>query len=327
MPLKRKTLAPRPDQAPSESVLSSTANSGTASILPGLMMGTLPGANQPVSALALDKLSPSPKEWNFYSPLPDGKFIELIDSIQRSGLLHPIVVWRQANGELTVLSGHNRLRAYKALYKNTGDAKYSTIPATVLENLTPDQAREIVIDSNWVQRNLTPSEKARSIYQKYMIAGRKARSANGTRVSNYDLIAKAYNLSGRQIARYIRLGSLDEGLQALVDEGRLSLSFAITLANFSPELQKYLAEHHADDLKKKQAALLRPDMNPAQIDQVLAGKRAEVRVSYTVPAELEARFRHLCEDWLAQHTTATPPPLPLFPEGDPEENGEDYEEE
>lgn len=323
MPLKRKTLAPRPDQAPAES----NASAGSASMLPGLMIGGLPGADKPTASVPLEQLTVSPKEWNFYSPLPDGKFIELIESIQRSGLLHPIVVWRQESGQLMVLSGHNRLRAYKALYENTKDIKYRSIPATVLENLTPDQAREIVIDSNWVQRNLTPSEKARSIYQKYMIAGRKARSANGTRESSYDIIAKQYNLSGRQIARYIRLGGLDEGLQKLVDEGKLSLSFAITLADFSPELQKYLAEHHADDLKKKQATLLRSDMNPAQIDQVLAGKRAEVRVSYSVPAELETRFRHMCEDWLAHNTTATPPPLPLFPEGDPGENGEEYDEE
>lgn len=322
MPLKRKTLAPRPDQAPAES----NAPAGSASMLPGLMIGGLPGADKPATSVPLEQLTVSPKEWNFYSPLPDGKFIELIESIQRSGLLHPIVVWRQESGQLMVLSGHNRLRAYKALYENTKDIKYRAIPATVLENLTPDQAREIVIDSNWVQRNLTPSEKARSIYQKYMIAGRKARSANGTRESSYDIIAKQYNLSGRQIARYIRLGGLNEGLQKLVDEGKLSLSFAITLADFSPELQKYLAVHHADDLKKKQATLLRSDMNPAQIDQVLAGKRAEVRVSYSVPAELETRFRHMCEDWLAHNTTATPPPLPLFPEGDPGENGEEDDE-
>lgn len=296
MPLKRKTLAPRPDQPAAQ-----PQDTAAASLLPGLMLSGLPGADKPASALPLDKLTPSPREWNFYSPLPDGKFIELIESIQRSGLLHPIVVWRKPDGECMVLSGHNRLRAYQALYENTGDARYSSIPATVLEGLTPDQAREIVIDSNWVQRNLTPSEKARSIYQKYMIAGRKARSANGTRESNYDVIAKAYNLSGRQIARYVRLGGLDEGLQRLVDEGKLSLSFAIALADFSPEMQRYLAEHHADDLKKKQAQLLRPEMTAEQIDAVLAGKRPEVRVSYSIPADLEKQFRKMCEDWLAQN--------------------------
>lgn len=315
MPLKRKTIAPRPD-------LSDAPVDSAAGRLPGLMLDKING--KPVTALPLDKLEPSPSQWNFYAPLPDGKFIELIESIQRSGLLHPIVVWRKADGALVVLSGHNRLRAYKALRQTDPQGKYASIPATVLEGLTDDQAREIVIDSNWVQRNLSPSEKARSIYHKYMLAGRKARSANGTRESTYDVIAAQYGLSGRQIARYIRLGSIDRGLQELVDQGRLSLRLAMQLAGFPPERQAYLAQQHAGDLKKKQAARLRPDMTEAEIDRTLAGAAPPVAVTYTVPAALEAEFRALCESWLqTRQADGFDCPLPEVPDGDPLLNGED----
>ena len=58
------------------------------------------------------------------------------------------------------------------------------------------------------------SEKARSISQKYALAGRKKRSKNGERRSKYEQIGEEYNLSGRQIARYVRLGSLDKSLLA-----------------------------------------------------------------------------------------------------------------
>ena len=117
--------------------------------------------------------------------------MELIESIQTNELLHPIVVWKQPDGALMILSGHNRVRAYTALLEKTGEDKYRRIPATVLTDITADEAHEIVVDSNSVQRVLTPSEKARSISQKYALAGRKKRSKNGERKSKYEQIARS----------------------------------------------------------------------------------------------------------------------------------------
>ena len=92
-----------------------------------------------------------------------------------------------------------------------------------------------------MQRVLTPSEKARSISQKYALAGRKKRSRNGVRKSKYEQIGEEYNLSARQIARYVRLGSLDGSLLKLLDGGKLPLTTALRLVDFSAENQKYLA--------------------------------------------------------------------------------------
>lgn len=166
--------------------------------LPSLM-ADLPGTRR-LEEVPLDKLSPAPADWNFYAPLPDDKLLELIESIRANDLLHPIVVWKQPDGALMILSGHNRVRAYTALLEKTGEDKYRRIPATVLTDITADEAHEIVVDSNYVQRVLTPSEKARSISQKYALAGRKKRSRNGVRKSKYEQIGEEYNLSARQIA-------------------------------------------------------------------------------------------------------------------------------
>ena len=152
--------------------------------------------------------------WHTNYACPD---LELIESIRANDLLHPIVVWKQPDGALMILSGHNRVRAYTALLEKTGEDKYRRIPATVLTDITADEAHEIVVDSNYVQRVLTPSEKARSISQKYALAGRKKRSRNGVRKSKYEQIGEEYNLSARQIARYVRLGSLDGSLLKLLD--------------------------------------------------------------------------------------------------------------
>ena len=261
--------------------------------LPSLM-AELPGTRR-LEEVPLDKLSPAPAAWNFYAPLPDDKLLELIESIRTSEPLHPIV------GDLLILSGHNRVRAYTALLEKTGEDKYHRIPATVLTDISADEAHEIVVDSNYVQRVLTPSEKARSISQKYALAGRKKRSRNGVRKSKYEQIGEEYNLSARQIARYVRLGSLDGSLLTLLDGGKLPLTTALRLVDFPAESQKYLAAHHADELAGPKMARLTAAMTPEQMDAALQAEPQTVRVSVTVPAALEEDFRRMAEEWLHTH--------------------------
>lgn len=267
--------------------------------LPSLM-ADLPGTRR-LEEVPLDKLSPAPAAWNFYAPLPDDKLLELIESIQANDLLHPIVVWKQPDGALMILSGHNRVRAYSALLEKTGEDKYRRIPATVLTDITADEAHEIVIDSNYVQRVLTPGEKARSISQKYALTGRKKRSKNGVRKSRYEQIGEEYNLSSSQIARYVRLGNLDSSLLKLLDSGKLPLTTALRLVDFPAESQKYLAAHHANELASPKMARLTAAMTPEQMDAALLAEPQTVRVSVTVPTSLEEDFRRMAAEWLKAH--------------------------
>ena len=258
--------------------------------LPSLM-ADLPGTRR-LEEVPLDKLSPAPADWNFYAPLPDDKLLELIESIRANDLLHPIVVWKQPDGALLILSGHNRVRAYTALLEKTGEDKYRRIPATVLTDITADEAHEIVVDSNYVQRVLTPSEKARSISQKYALAGRKKRSRNGVRKSKYEQIGEEYNLSARQIARYVRLGSLDGSLLKLLDGGKLPLTTALRLVDFSAENQKYLAAHHADELAGPKMLPSRPNRR---------------RCAY--PSPCPPRWRRISAAWPRNGCTPTAEPV------------------
>lgn len=286
MPLKKREI--------------STPGTATgAGVLPDLMASFSVGECRTMVQIPLDELQNAPADWNFYAPLSDDKMIELIDSIRENGLLHPIVVWETPKQRKTVLSGHNRVRAYRALYEKTGEAQYRTIAATVLRDLTTGEARQILIDANWVQRSLTPSEKARSIAQKYLLTGRKARSENGTRSSRYEEIAAQYGLSARQVARYVRLARLEPCLQTLVDAGKLPIGTALKLVEFPPEKQKYLSEYWADRLRSKQVARLRATMTTGEMDDVLQEDAALVQVTIEMPAALERRFRRMAATWLS----------------------------
>lgn len=278
-----------------------------AALLPQLMSEVaLP--QKPADHLPIDSLIPALSEWNFYAPLPENKMRELIESIQQNGLLHPIVVWQQPNQPTMVLSGHNRLEAFRQLYHQTGEEQYKTIPCTIKKELTDEQAQEIVVDSNWVQRTLSPSEKAQSIRQKYILAGRKARSANGsTGPSTYDTIAQQYGLSGRQIARYIKLGSLQPELLQLLDNGKLTVATGVKLADYSPQQQKLLAPYIAKQgITTAQISTLNTEMSDSQLQQVfdptpsITPKTVSVRVQ--IPVSLQEEFLQMAQRWITEKT-------------------------
>ncbi len=277
-----------------------------AALLPQLMSEVaLPqkGAEE----LPIDSLVPATKSWNFYAPLPDDKMLELITSIEENGLLHPIVVWQQPGKPTMVLSGHNRLEAFRRLYQVTGQEKYAKIPCTIKKDITPQQAQEIVVDSNWVQRTLSPSEKARSISQKYALAGRKARSTNGNSgVSTYDIIAQQYGLSGRQIARYVKLGSLQDDLLILLDDGKLSLSAGVKLADFPPQQQKLAAKYiQQQGITSAQTAALKVGMEDTALKELFCPapqpqKPKTVTLRIDVPEQLQQEFLQMAKSWLEE---------------------------
>ncbi|MGG7187085.1 ParB/RepB/Spo0J family partition protein, partial [Clostridium butyricum] len=77
--------------------------------------------------------------------------------------------WKKDDsGKYMILSGHNRVHAYKILCENQDSEKYSKIHAVIKDkNLSEEEAKEIIVDTNWVQRQLTTIQKARSINFKY----------------------------------------------------------------------------------------------------------------------------------------------------------------
>lgn len=71
---------------------------------------------------------------------------EMMKSIEGAGVLTPVIV-RDTGEEYQILSGHNRVRACKAI-----DRKY--IPVYNVGEISDDVARFIVTESNIVQRGL-----------------------------------------------------------------------------------------------------------------------------------------------------------------------------
>lgn len=197
-------------------------------------------AGMDVFPLELTRLDDAPLEWNFYRPLPEDKFFELVESIEEKGLFSPLIVWEQPNGRYRILSGHNRRRALALLYEKTGEPRYAKAQCIVkrADELTEEEALALLVDANWVQRTLSASEKAKSILHKYTTLGRKKKDEGSGRT--YDRVAQHFGLKATQVYQYIRLAALEEHWLRCVDTGELSIKAASYLVDQSPEEREAL---------------------------------------------------------------------------------------
>ena len=73
---------------------------------------------------------------------------QLVSSIERVGLMSPIIVRSVDNGKYEIICGHNRVNAMKELGRDT-------IRAEVREELSDDEALELFYDSNLNQQSFS----------------------------------------------------------------------------------------------------------------------------------------------------------------------------
>ena len=82
---------------------------------------------------------------------------ELADSIERHGIIEPILV-RKINSKYVIVSGERRYRATLLLHKDT-------IPAIVINPENEGVVKEIQIVENLQREDISPIERAKAIYE------------------------------------------------------------------------------------------------------------------------------------------------------------------
>ena len=163
---------------------------------------------------------------------------DMVESVRAHGILIPVIVLKVAEG-YEMLAGHNRWNAAKIV-------GIKDIPAIVKENLTEREAYVYVIETNMLQRSfddLLPSEKAAVLaerYEKVMCQGRRndileeIAKLNGVDASetcghdvhkskSRDSVGEDYGMTGRNIARYMRLNQTTGQIKEMVDDGTMAV--------------------------------------------------------------------------------------------------------
>ena len=250
-----------------------------------------------IHELSTDLLINAPSDWNFYKPLNDNKMEQLIMSIMENGLLNPIIVWETEEGlRYMVLSGHNRLEAHRKIYEQTGDSRYLKIPAFIKakDEITKEQAQEIIIDTNWVQRELTAMEKAKSILKKYAIVDRDISSRKKRK---RDIICEDYGLKGRQVENYYKLNSLIGEFKEMLDESRITIKSGVKLALFDHEIQTWMFQNFRGMLDYKRISKLKSGMSKDDIEKIFEVEKEEEMVTMKVPRSLQNQIKEIIKNY------------------------------
>lgn len=69
---------------------------------------------------------------------------DLSDSLKAEGLIMPFVVWNN-NGKKSLIDGHGRLEALKALSKDDPDIENQSFPVVYLDAQTEEEARKLLL--------------------------------------------------------------------------------------------------------------------------------------------------------------------------------------
>jgi ParB family transcriptional regulator, chromosome partitioning protein len=151
----------------------------------------------------------------------EAELSELAASITANGVVQPILVRPQANGRFQLIAGERRWRASQLAGKKT-------IPA-ILRQVSDEQAMEITIVENLQRADLNPMEQARAFE-------RLSREFHMTQ----EQIATRTGKDRVSVSNYIRLLSLPETIQKLVDGSQLSFGHAKALIGlkFHPDMEK-----------------------------------------------------------------------------------------
>lgn len=173
-----------------------------------------------VADIEIDRIEPNPFQprRNF----SDESLRELSQSIERHGLIQPIIVIRKGDN-FTLIAGERRLRATKLL----GEDKIKAIVA----NIGDKNLRELALIENIQRENLSPIELANA-YQELI---------NEYKITQ-ETLASIVKKSRTQITNTLRLLGLDEHTKELIDEGKITQGHAKIMVGLNKDNQKLVAD-------------------------------------------------------------------------------------
>ena len=141
---------------------------------------------------------------------------ELANSIERNGVLQPLLVRPMADGSYQLVAGERRWRASRL-------AGLSEVPV-VIKEMSDEQAMEIALIENLQREDLNPIEEAEGLYlliERYNLTQEEAAARVGR--------------SRPAIANALRLLNLPEEVRNMTKEGKISAGHARALLSFNTE--------------------------------------------------------------------------------------------
>ena len=171
----------------------------------------------------------------------DEAMAQLMESIERYGILNPLIVMPTREGVYQIVSGHRRKYCAEKL-------GYTQVPV-IIRYMKEEDSIISMVDSNLHRDKILFSETAFAYYMKNEAMTRKTGKRRRTQEGQLEsikgtktiqLIGKETGESPRQVLRYIRLTLLVPELLDMLDEGKISFNPAVELSFLSEVEQKWV---------------------------------------------------------------------------------------
>ena len=175
-----------------------------------------------------------------FKVLDDEDMRKTVDSIREYGVLVPVIIRPDGNGEYEMISGHRR--RYASIM-----AGKKEVPAIIRE-MDDDTATILMVDSNLQREHILPSERAKAYKMKLEALKHQGKRTDltscqvGTRLRADEELAKQTGESARTVQRFVRLNNLIPELLDLVDEKKIAFNPAVEISYMKPEEQKEFYE-------------------------------------------------------------------------------------
>lgn len=268
--------APAPQQAaPVAKPTAAAASATVASTAPNTL---------PVSALAPGKYQPR-------RHFDEEALAELADSIERHGLMQPIVVRAVAANQYEIIAGERRWRAAKL-------ANFKDVPVIIRE-LTDTQALELGLIENIQRADLNPLEEAEG-YQRLIEEFHYTQ----------ENLAQVVGKSRSHIANLLRLLKLPASIKTRIDSGQLTMGHAraLLMAKNPEELAQKIVDvglsvRQAEELAKGIAPAAPVDLGAQILSVPRAGGAPSARRADMPKNEDVVQLEAMLADSLGLHVS------------------------
>lgn len=226
--------------------------------------------NKQIQDIELDKIVP-----NRYQPrreFSDDSIKELAETLDKDGLLQPIVVREDDEDQYEIIAGERRYRAAKSL-------NWETIPA-IVNNMNDDQAASLALIENLQREDLNPIDEAKA-YTNLMKLNDLTQTA----------LAKDMGKSQSYVANKLRLLKLDDDVQKALVEGKITARHGRALLNLSDDDQeRVLKEIEEKGLNVNQTEEIAKDVNAYFNPKPKEKETKRERVVKRIPKDLKVQI-------------------------------------
>jgi ParB-like chromosome segregation protein Spo0J len=183
----------------------------------------------------INVLKPHPKNNEFFDDLNGEEFERLKNSIKDEKIYTDILV----SPDMTIISGHQRVRAAKEL-------GMTLVPIKIDDDLQDENSKlRALISNNFGRRKNDPAKDRKALATYVELKGYgQGRPEKGANLACFSLdeIAKGLNMSKRNLQRALRIErNLTDSMKELLDTGEITKTFASdTIASLTEEEQEEL---------------------------------------------------------------------------------------